>query len=153
MKLIRRVVIGLAVIVTTSVAAVLVARRQIPAFGGEDDAEFSVVAAMDGAVFDARSRELIEARATAFMGGIELNLVDADLSPGAFLTLRAIMGGIDVVVPSHWRVEVMARTVMGGIGNLTAPDATEEDAPVLMIDALAVMGGIEIHAERVPDGS
>jgi hypothetical protein len=153
MKFIRRVVIGLAVVVAMSVAGVLVVRRQVPAFGSEDDAEFSVVAAMDGAVFDARSRELVEARATALMGGIELNLVDADLSPGAFLTLRAIMGGIDVVVPSHWRVEVMARTVMGGIGNLTAPDAVEDDAPVLMIDALAVMGGIEIHAEEVSDGS
>ena len=153
MKFIRRVVIVMAVVVTTSVAGVLVVRRQVPAFGSEDDAEFSVVAAMDGAVFDARSRALIEARATALMGGIELNLVDADLSPGAFLTLRAIMGGIDVVVPSHWRVEVVARTVMGGIGNLTAPDAVEDDAPVLMIDALAVMGGIEIHAEEVSDGS
>jgi hypothetical protein len=152
MKLIRRVAIGLAVVVTTSVAAGLVARRQVPTFGDEDDAEFSVVAAMDGAVFRARSRELIEARATAFMGGIELNLVDADLSPGAFLTLRAIMGGIDVVVPSHWRVEVMARTVMGGIGNLTAPDSVEDDAPVLMIDAFAAMGGIEIHAKEVSDG-
>jgi hypothetical protein len=153
MKFIRRAVIGLALVVTTSVAAVFVVRRQVPAFGSEDDAEFSVVAAMDGAVFDARSRDLIEARATAFMGGIELNLLDADLSPGAFLTLRAVMGGIDVVVPSHWRVEVMARTVMGGIGNLTATEAVDGDAPVLMIDALAVMGGIEIHAEEVSDGS
>lgn len=136
----------------TSVALGFVVRRQVPAFGSENDAEFSVLATLDGAVFDSKSRELTEARATAFMGGIELNLVDADLSPGAFLTLRAVMGGIDVVVPSHWRVEVMARTVMGGIGNLTSPDDAPDDAPVLMIDALAVMGGIEIHAEDVPHG-
>lgn len=153
MKFIRRAATGLAVVVATSVTAVFVVRRQFPAFGSEDDAEFSVVAAMDGAVFNAQSRGLVEARATAFMGGIELNLVDADLSPGAFLTLRAVMGGIDVIVPSRWRVEVMARTVMGGIGNLTAPDAVDDDAPVLMIDALAVMGGIEIHAEENPYGS
>lgn len=153
MRFIRRVIFGLAVAMATSVVAGLVVRRQVPAFGSEDDAEFSLVAAMDGAVFDARSKELIEARATAFMGGIELNLVDAHLSPGAFLTLRAVMGGIDVVVPSAWRVEVMARTVMGGIANLTSPDAVTDDAPVLMVDALAVMGGIEIHAEEVPDGS
>jgi hypothetical protein len=153
MRFIRRVIFGLAITVAASAAAGFVVRRQLPAFGSEDDAEFAVVAAMDGAVFDARSKELLEARATAFMGGIELNLVDADLSPGAFLTLRAVMGGIDVVVPLEWRVEVMARTVMGGIGNLTAPDAVPDDAPVLMIDALAVMGGIEIHAEEAPDGS
>ena len=153
MRFIRRAFFGLALAATASVAAVFVVRRQVPAFGSEGDAEFSVVAAMDGAVFEAKSQQLVEAGATAFMGGIELNLVDANLSPGAFLSLRAVMGGIDVVVPAHWRVEVMARTVMGGIGNLTVPDSVQDGAPVLMIDALAVMGGIEIHAQEVSDGS
>ena len=71
-----------------------------------------------------------------------------DLAPGADLTRRDVMGGIDVIVPAHWRVEVMARTVMGGIGNITDPDRSRDDARLLLIDALAVMGGIEIHAEE-----
>jgi predicted membrane protein len=82
------------------------------------------------------------------MGGIQLDLTGTDLAPGAYLTLRAVMGGIDVIVPAHWRVEVMARTVMGGIGNVTDPDQSRDEAPLLLIDALAVMGGIEIHAEE-----
>jgi hypothetical protein len=149
MRFIKRILFGVALVSVSSIAAALVVRRQVPAFGDEDDAVFSVVAAMDGAVFDAKSPMLVEARATAFMGGIELNLVEADLSPGAYLTLRAVMGGIDVVVPSHWRVEVMGRAVMGGIGNVTDPDMGPVDAPLLLIDALAVMGGIEIHAEDI----
>lgn len=83
------------------------------------------------------------------MGGIELDLVDAAVAPGAYLVLRAFMGGIDVVVPSGWRVEVMGRSVMGGVANLTDPDSLGDDTPVLLVDALAVMGGIEIHAEEV----
>jgi hypothetical protein len=146
MRFIKRILFGLALVSASGMAAAFVVRRRVPAFGDEDDAEFSVVAAMDGAVFEARSPMLVEARATAFMGGVQINLVEAELSPGAHLTLRAVMGGIDVVVPSHWRVEVMGRAVMGGIGNLTEPDADSRDAPVLLIDALAVMGGIEIHS-------
>jgi len=145
MRFIKRVFIGLVFVVVSSALAALVVRKQVPAFGEEDDAEFSVVAAMDGTVFGAKTKQLAEARATAFMGGVELDLMDADLVPGAYLTLRAVMGGIDVVVPSHWRVEVMGRAVMGGIGNLTDPAAAVEEAPLLLVDALAVMGGIEIH--------
>lgn len=129
--------------------AAFVVRTRIPVFGDESDDRFSVVAAMDGAVFESEATNLAEGSATSFMGGIELNLMDADLGPGAYLVLRAVMGGIDVVVPSAWRVEVMGRSVMGGVANLTAPDALSDDAPVLLIDALAVMGGIEIHAAEV----
>jgi hypothetical protein len=55
------------------------------------------------------------------------------------------MGGVDVIVPAHWRVEVMGRSILGGVGNLTEPDSPDEDAPLLLVDALALMGGIEIH--------
>ncbi len=141
--------IGLVFVVVSSALAALVVRKRVPAFGEEDDAEFSVVASMDGTVFEAKTKQLAEARATAFLGGVELDLMDADLVPGAHLTLRAVLGGIDVVVPAHWRVVVMGRAVMGGIGNLTDPDAAVEEAPLLLVDALAVMGGIEIHPAEV----
>jgi hypothetical protein len=143
-----RLVFGLVVVATSSLAAAMVVRRQVPAFGTEADPEFSVVAAMRGAVFSPESQRLVEGRAVAFMGGIELHLDSADLSPGAYLTLRAVMGGIDVIVPSHWRVEVMGRAVMGGIGNLTDPDSATGDVPVLLVDAFAVMGGIRIRTEE-----
>jgi hypothetical protein len=148
MRFIKRFFLGWALVSAASVVAVFVVRKRVPAFGDEGDAQFSVVAAMDGAVFESRTHEFIEARAIAFMGGIELDLTGVHLAPGAYLTLRAVMGGIDVIVPAHWRVEVMARSVMGGVGNLTNPDLSDDDAPLLLIDALAVMGGIEIHAEE-----
>lgn len=145
MRFIKRIVIWFVVVSTANVLAALVVRRKIPAFGTEADGQFSVVAAMDGANFESTSQAFEDGRATAFMGGIELDLVDAELEAGAYLTLRAVMGGIDVVVPSRWRVEVMGRSLMGGVENLTDPDSLPDDAPLLLVDALAVMGGIEIH--------
>lgn len=150
MRLVKRFVLAWLVLAVSSVLAGFAVRKRVPAFGDESDPQFSVVAVMDGATFESRTQEFVEARATAFMGGIELDLSRAGLAPGAYLTLRAVMGGIDVVVPPNWRVEVMARSMMGGIENLTNPDVLDEDAPVLVIDALAAMGGIEIHAEVGP---
>ncbi len=148
-RFIKKLVIGLCIFTASSAVAALVVRSRIPAFGDESDEEFSIVAAMGGRVFKSSTKHFAEGRVTAFMGGIELDLVDADVAAGAYLVLRAVMGGIDVVVPSEWRVEVMGRSVVGGVANLTDPDALGEDAPVLLVDALAVMGGIEIHAAEV----
>jgi hypothetical protein len=148
MRFIKTLFVGLVLTIASSLVAVVAVRKSVPVFGGEDDAEFSVLAAMGGVEFQARTQHLTEARATAFMGGVELDLSGAELAPGAYLTLRAVMGGMDLIVPAHWRVEVMARAVMGGIGNLTDPDSVADDAPLLLVDALAVMGGIEIHAQE-----
>jgi hypothetical protein len=56
------------------------------------------------------------------------------------------MGGIDVLVPAGWRVEVAKSVVMGGITNRTDPDGGDHDAPLLLIDAVIAMGGIEIRS-------
>ncbi len=149
MRFFKKFLLLFVALVASSLVAGFVVKKKIPAFGDEDDDSFSVVACMSGVVFEGQSQDLMDARATAFMGGVELDLMDADLAPGAFLTLRAVMGGIDVVVPSNWRVEVMGRGVMGGIGNLTDPDSGDGDGPVLLVDALAVMGGIEIHQAEI----
>ena len=145
MRLIKRLVTGFVFLSLATTLAAFMVRKRIPAFGDSEDEQFSVVAAMDGAEFRSKTTRFEEGRAIAFMGGIELDLAEADLAPGAYLTLRAVMGGIDVVVPAHWRVEVMGRSVMGGVGNLTDPDSPSDDSPILLVDALAVMGGIEIH--------
>lgn len=149
MRIIRTVLVGLALAAASSLVAVLAVRKSVPVFGGEADAEFSLLAAMGGVDFDASTQHLTEARATAFMGGVELDLSGAELAPGAYLTLRAVMGDVDVIVPAHWRVEVMARAVMGEVSNLTDPDSVTDDPPLLLVDALAVMGDIEIHEQEV----
>ncbi|MEN8239344.1 MAG: LiaF domain-containing protein [Actinomycetota bacterium] len=146
MRFLKKLFVALIAVTASSFVAGLVVRSRVPAFGDEEDNTFSVVASLGGAVFESRAEAIAEGRATAFMGGIELDLLDANVAPGSILVLRAVMGGIDVVVPDEWRVEVMGRSVMGGVANLTDPDADRDGYPLLLIDALAVMGGIEIHA-------
>ena len=66
----------------------------------------------------------------------------------ATLDLSALAGGIDVVVPRDWRVEMDSSAFMGGTDNLTDPDAAADDAPVLVVSAKAVMGGISVRAKK-----
>lgn len=130
------------------VAGALVARKRLPTYGDEESDSFALVAAMDGVDFTSRAEALREGSGTAVAGGIELDLTEAKLADSAVLDLTAVMGGIDVVVPPEWRVEMSSNVFMGGTDNFTDPDATEDDAPLLLIDAKAYMGGIAVRPKK-----
>lgn len=84
---------------------------------------------------------------TAVMGGVDLDLRRAGLSPdGAVVTATAVMGGIEILVPRDWRVAVGGTPLLGGIEDAReAGEPPPDDAPVLRIDALAVLGGVEVR--------
>jgi len=121
-------------------------RKLVPAYGNESDDEFSVVVSTSGSEFQSRAPSLREGRVLAVLGGVELDLTNAGIDAGATLDVRAVMGGVDVIVPPQWRVELIANSVFGGVGNQTDPDGGGEDAPLLLVRAQAIMGGIEIHS-------
>lgn len=133
------------------VVGALVARRRLPTYGDQDSDTFALVAAMDGVDFASRADALQAGSGTAVAGGIEIDLTEAGLADTATLALTAVMGGIDVVVPPEWQVEMSSKMLMGGIENLTDPDATADDAPLLLVDARAYMGGIAIRPDRASD--
>lgn len=147
MKIIRRILMGWLAVTVASILGALAVRRFVPAFGGESDDVFSLVYAMSGGEFASSAPALRSGEVTAFMGGAEIDLRGATLGRGATLDLRAWMGGIDVVVPASWRVEVASSVFMGGVANLTDPDSSDEEAPLLVVSASALMGGVEIHAD------
>jgi len=130
------------------IVGALVARKRLPIYGDADSDEFALVAAMDGVDFASKAEALREGSGTAVAGGMEIDLTEAHLAESAVLDLTAIMGGIDVVVPPEWRVEMSSNVFMGGTDNLTDPDATADDAPLLLIDARAYMGGVAVRAKK-----
>ncbi|VAV92926.1 hypothetical protein MNBD_ACTINO01-1733 [hydrothermal vent metagenome] len=135
--------------VAAAVVSVFIARRVVPVYGDETNNEFSIVAAMSGQSFESKAENLREGRVLALFGGVELDLVGAAIGNGATIILHAVLGGIDVIVPPGWRVEAITNEMLGGIGNRTNPDGQDDDAPLLLIDATAVLGGIEIHVQDV----
>ncbi len=143
--MLRRIAIGLFVVNALAVIAAQMAKRMLPVYGDADSDVFSLVAAMDGVEFSSRSTALRAARCTAIMGGIELDLTEAELAPTANLELTAVTGGIDVVVPAAWRVELISGGFAGGAENLTEPDSVDDDAPVLVVDARAYFGGVAVR--------
>lgn len=90
------------------------------------------------------SKKFRGGKLTAIFGGIELDLRDAEIEDKtAILNITALFGGVDIIVPSHWNVEVQATPILGGVEKRTQYNR-DEDAPTLKVNGTAVFGGIEI---------
>lgn len=82
----------------------------------------------------------------ALMGGVGLDFREAKFGPGVTeVTILAIMGGVDVIVPPGITVETAGMGILGGFDNYSQTVISDDpSAPVLRIRGLAVMGGVEV---------
>ena len=93
---------------------------------------------------------------TAFMGGGNLDLRLANIPPGeeAILDVFAVMGGLEIIVPTGWTVATPLVPVMGGVDDRRVPplpvaaDGTLPvgPAPRLVLRGFVMMGGVTIKA-------
>ncbi len=149
MSKVKRLVVAWLALMGSAVLGAFLVRKLIPAFGDETSDSFSIVTTFGGARFESTAGDLSEGSVFTMFGGVELNLVHATIDERATIILRSIMGGIDVKVPPTWRVELIANEVLAEIGNRTNPDDVPDDAPLLLVDATAIVGGIEIRVFEV----
>lgn len=85
-------------------------------------------------------------KVVAVMGGGELDLREAKLSPGVTeIEIFSLMGGVEVTVPAGVRVECVGMAFMGGF-SVTGGDVTEDpNAPVLRISGFVCMAGVDVR--------
>jgi hypothetical protein len=82
----------------------------------------------------------------ALMGGMSLDFREAVLPPGETeVTIIAIMGGAEIIVPPGVRIDCHGIAIMGGFDHLEDNKQIEPNAPVLRINGFAMMGGVEIR--------
>lgn len=101
-------------------------------------------AIMSGIETNNQSEHFRGGKATAIMGGIELDLRGAKLDNNqAIIEINAFMGGVELFVPEGWRIEVTGIPIFGGWSNKTRLN-TDSNAPLLKIKCFAMFGGVEI---------
>lgn len=87
--------------------------------------------------------------AAACMGGVDLDFRQAALPPGVTtVTVIAIMGGVTIVVPPGVGVDCGGIGIMGGF-DATDHHPADPDGPVIRIDGLAMMGGVEVKVRPI----
>ncbi len=85
----------------------------------------------------------------AVMGGVELDLREAHFAEGVTeIEVFALMGGVDIAVPTGVRVESTGMGIMGGFSVSGADADPGPNAPVLRINGVAIMGGVDAKLKK-----
>jgi predicted membrane protein len=85
---------------------------------------------------------------TVTLGGLEIDCSQAKLStqtPEVTIDVTVVMGGVELIVPEDWLVEVRATPVLGGIeDNRKKGRGVNTQGTTLIIDGVVLLGGVEI---------
>lgn len=142
------IAVGFIVVATGLWAIGQVVARRIEGAITQEDGVFSIAAIWGGRTFASTAHPLLAGSARAVLGGVELDLTGAaPAAEGARLSLSTVLGGIHVLVPRSWRVEIAGEVRAGGVQvDVPRLETMPEDAPLLLVDVSGRAGGIAIEA-------
>lgn len=125
----------------------LLVRRVGRPAGSERSAGGSTLAIFSGARQVVQTDHFRHADVSAVFGSATLDLREAHLDAGATVDATAVFGGVEVLVPPGWRVELSGLPLFGGYDDKTrGPQPLPVDAPVLRVVATAVFGGVTVKS-------
>ena len=113
----------------------------------ESSSQLSEFAVMGGVHRVVESSDFRGGEATAIMGAVELDLRGSTIATSpAVIDVFALWGGIEIMVPPEWKVDVKAMPILGAFENKARSSVRDSSAPTqeLVIRGTALMGGVEI---------
>lgn len=121
----------------------------------------SSLAIFGGSEQHSTSKEFTGANLTAVFGGAELDLRDAAVAdPPAHVSAVAAFGGVSIIVPRDWNVEMDVLPVLGAAtderrearpegesrnGRAAEPRGSEREGVDLVVSGFAAFGGISVE--------
>lgn len=106
--------------------------------------DFSLATFVGGKQYASNAGKLNSGAAVTMFGGTDIDLTSAELDPGgASLKLKTRFGGVKVLVPETWKVDLGGEAKNGENEiRVTDPDSLPEDAPRLSVVADTQFGGV-----------
>jgi hypothetical protein len=107
-----------------------------------------IVAIMGGEQRKGRWRPSRRTNAIAVMGGIDIDLREAELADGAEILAVPVMGAVSITVPEGVSVEMSGFALMGGNSGPDDKVLPLPNSPIVRVRAFSLMGGVVV--ERKP---
>jgi hypothetical protein len=127
-------------------ASAALLKRVLPSHGDEESDEVALVAIMHGIELTSRSRAFRGGSMFSWLGGIAVDLREAELADDAHLDVHSAFGGIAIRVPAGWRIESNVKSLGGGVA-IGVPEPDAADAPTLRLDGFTAFGGVAVGAK------
>jgi class 3 adenylate cyclase len=111
------------------------------------------IAVMSGHDTKGRWRVSDKTNAVAIMGGCDIDLRSAEIEgPEVVITAFAFWGGINVIVPEGFDVELVGFSFMGGRSLKLRDVPIIPGSPRIVVRGFAVMGGIDVKSRSSRSG-
>jgi Domain of unknown function (DUF1707)/Cell wall-active antibiotics response 4TMS YvqF len=107
-----------------------------------------VVAIMGGEQRKGRWRPSRRTNAIAVMGGVDIDLREAELADGAEILAIPVMGAVTVTVPEGVSVEMSGFALMGGNAGPDDKVLPLPNSPVVRVRAFSLMGGVVVERKK-----
>jgi Domain of unknown function (DUF1707)/Cell wall-active antibiotics response 4TMS YvqF len=107
-----------------------------------------VVAIMGGEQRKGRWRPSRQTNAIAVMGGVDIDLREAELADGAEILAIPFMGAVTVTVPEGVSVEMSGFALMGGNSGPDDKVPPLPNSPVVRVRAFSLMGGVVVERKK-----
>jgi predicted membrane protein len=111
-----------------------------------DNAEYIEINAVFGGVKKLiLSKNFKGGELNSFMGGSELNLMQADILQPVVLEVHNVFGGTKLIIPANWDVRNEVTAIFGGIDDKRSIHANMPDAnKTIILKGACIFGGIEV---------
>jgi len=125
----------------------LVAGQFRPRARPSDAADLSALAIFGGSERRATSQAFRSADLTAVFGGTSLDLRDAVVPDGetATITATALFGGVEIIVPRDWNVELDVLPILGGASDDRTRSERTHEGVDLVVTGFAAFGGVAVE--------
>ncbi len=108
----------------------------------------NLIAVFGGATRKGRWRVGRRTNAFAVFGGVEIDLTEAVFDQQEIvINVTAVFGGVEIKVPENVSVRCAGTGIFGGF-DVVSQEASDPEAPVVVITGFAVFGGAEAKTKR-----
>lgn len=120
--------------------------QKVNATQTEDKGEYIDIQALFGGVKrNIQSKNFKGGEIVSFMGGAEINFMQADLQHPVVLEVNNVFGGTKLIIPSNWDVKNEINAVFGGVEDKrTYAENTPNPEKRIYLKGSCVFGGIEV---------
>lgn len=110
-----------------------------------ENADFDETAILGGVDKQFTSQDLKGGKLTSLLGGCKIDLRYAQIKESATIDIFCMFGGVEVMVPANWKVNVDATVILGGFSDKRTNIDTDEIA-TLNIHGFVMFGGGELKS-------
>jgi len=119
-------------------------KRFTPKSSDSSDDQIDEVAIFGGTEKKFVSENFQGGKITCMFGGSEIDLHGSKLAEGASIDVFCMFGGVEIIVPEDWKVDMDATAIFGGFSD-SRKNVTDQPIATMRIKGFTMFGGGEIR--------